>query len=1065
MCPPPRRACKLVAHRLFTVSVERTFPLFCIIAILFFQCVASLNVFSRSASGYKSPVRTEPNEFPCDSRIRSSGVLQGTVVDANSAALPSVKIVAVSTSTGISRTVTTDAGGFYQFVALPVGTYRVTGQLTGFQTQIAENVFVEVGRVSVLNLQLVAGSIDERVQVKASTSLVDLENVSVGQVINERTVQELPLNGRFFVDLGLLVPGSVTPPQSGFLTAPTRGGGSLALNTAGNREDTVNFQVNGITLNDQLNNTLVFNPPLTSIREFKIDNSTLNAETGRNSGAVVNVATRSGTREFHGELYEYFRNDALDARNFFNFTSARPPPFRRNQFGGALGGPVILPGFGEGNSPIWNGRDTTFFFFSYENLEQRQGVDINTPVLSDAQRNAVTDPIILRLIEFIPRANFFDSGGNARFGGSTAASADAPQWTLDISHNFSDTDRLHAYFANQDAVRTEPVLFGTTVPGFGDIRLTSRQFLTLKETHIFSPFLVNEVRFGFHFISLDGLPFAQYDPSSFGINIGIDEPIGLPQINVSGGFNFGGPARLPLSRDDTTIVIANTVSYIVGAHSLRIGGEYRKFDNSNVRQDTGLFNFPTVSAFIEGTANSFSITRGTITNVIKQTAVGGFIQDSYKWRRNLTLDLGFRYDINFSPTEPENKFIVFDPATVSLLRVGRDIDEPYRTTYTHFQPRAGLAWDPFGKGKTSLRTGFGIYVEQPTTNGVSNVTGNPPLATPLSYAGPVRLTNGLSLANADGLAPLTIDPNYTDSSLYSWNLNVQHEIRANLAVMIGYFGSKGTHLRLARNINQPINGRRPFLSLSVSSPELPGTPLGNIVQVESTGNSNYNALWASLTKRLSGGLQFSASYTWSKSIDYNSASSPPATVTVQDSYNIRNDRGLSDFDARHRLVFSSIYELPFKGNQFKRGWQIGLIAQFQGGNPLNIVTNNSSINGVANTIRPDVVGPIDTIGSVERWFGPSAFVAVNRFGSLGRNVVIGPGFSNVDLSVLKTLKVNERIRLQLRAELFDLFNWANFGQPGRVVGSSSFGQVTNTRFPTGDSGSSRQMQFVLKLSF
>jgi len=284
-------------------------------------------------------------------------------------------------------------------------------------------------------------------------------------------------------------------------------------------------------------------------------------------------------------------------------------------------------------------------------------------------------------------------------------------------------------------------------------------------------------------------------------------------------------------------------------------------------------------------------------------------------------------------------------------------------------------------------------------------------------------------------------------------------------VTIGYFGTKGTHLRVSRNINQPINGgARPFQRLASSNPSVPGPLLNNIVQSEGTSNSSYNALWLTATKRLSRGFQFNASYTFSKSIDYNSLNSQG--VIVQDSYNLKDSRGLSDFDARHRIVFSGIYELPFHGNQFTEGWQFGAIVQSQSGNPVNIVVNNTTFTGINNTVRPDVTGPVAILGTPNRWFDIAPFVVpVNRFGNLGRNVVIGPGFNNTDFSVIKRTKLTETQLIEFRWEVFDLFNHANFGQPGRVVGTTNFGQITNTRFGTGDSGSSRQMQFALKYKF
>jgi hypothetical protein len=535
-------------------------------------------------------------------------------------------------------------------------------------------------------------------------------------------------------------------------------------------------------------------------------------------------------------------------------------------------------------------------------------------------------------------------------------------------------------------------------------------------------------------------------------------------MNVAGAFNFGGPRTATQGRGDTSFVVSDTLSRLSGPHSIKLGGEYRRFYSNVFMTDVGLFNFPSIASFILGNANSFAITLPATASSMAQTALDFFITDGYKWKSNVTLDLGFRYELNLPPSERFNRFIVFDPARAALLRVGNDIDQVYRTNAANFQPRVGLAWDPFKDGKTSVRVAYAILTEQPTLTAVFNTAANPPLAIPLSVTGTVRFDNARTLATSAGVAPITVDHNYTNTYVQSWNLNVQRELLTNLVVMAGYFGSKGTHLRISRNINQPINGVRPFAQLSASSPILPGAALGNITQVEGTGNSSYNALWTSATKRFSRGLQLNASYTWSKSIDYNSLTSP-ITVTVQNSYDVRGDRGLSDFDARHRLTLYGIYELPFKGNQLVEGWQLASIVQVQSGNPVNIITSNATVNGVANTLRPDVSGPVEIIGSVDRWFDTSVFTAVNRFGSLGRNVIIGPGFSNVDFSVIKNTRLTETASLQFRAEAFDVVNHPSFGQPGRIVGTAAFGRLTNTRFPTGDSGSSRQLQFALKLLF
>ena len=998
--------------------------------------------------------------------FQSSAVLQGRVVDMNGAVVPRAQLSVQNSATGLARKGETDSEGNYQIAALAVGNYRVEVRARGFRTEIVEQMRIEVARIVVQDFQLSVGDINQTINVMPEARLIEAATVSVGQVIDQGSVQELPLNGRHFIDLGLLVPGSVTPPQNGNLSSPARGQGSFALNTAGNREDSVNFQINGINLNDQINNIITFLPPISSIQEFKVDNSTFSAEYGRNSGAIVNIATRRGTNQFHGELLEYFRNDALDARNFFNFTSSRPPPFKRNQFGGSIGGPVVLPHFGEGGSPLgYNGKNRTFFFFSYEGLRQRQGVDVNTLVLSDAQRASVTDPVIKKLVDLIPRANFTDSLGAARFVGSAPVAVVVDQWAVDISHKFNDSDQLHGYYAVQRDDRDEPTALGNTIPGFGDIRHGFRQIFTLNYTHIFTSNMVNEARFGFNRISFTAVAGAPLNPADFGIRNGINQAGALPQINVAGGLNLGGPTQIPQGRGDTSFVASDTLSRLRGRHSIKFGGEFRRFYNNTLVLDSGTFQFPSVAAFVAGNANSFAIALGNRSASIAQGALDFFALDSFKWRRNLTLELGLRYEWNMSPTERFDRFYVFEPTRVALVNVGRDIDQVYKTNAKNFQPRVGFAWDPFKDGKTSVRAGYAIMTEQPVVQAVSNTAANPPNATPLSFSGTIRLNNAIDLARASGISLVTVDHNFENSYVQSWNLNIQREIIPGLAVMVGYFGSKGTHLRISRNINQPVNGVRPFPLLSNSSPVLPGASLGNITQVEGTGNSSYNALWTTVSRRFSSGLQFNASYTWSKSIDYNSINAPPTLITVQNSYDLRGDRGLSDFDARHRLVVSGIYELLFKGNRIKEGWQLAAIVQVQSGNPVNIITTNSTVNGVANTLRPDVAGPVEILDRVDRWFDTSAFTSVPRFGSLGRNVIIGPSFSNIDFSVLKNIKLDEKMRLQFRAEVFDLLNHASFGQPGRVVGSATFGQISKTRFPTGDSGSSRQLQFALKLMF
>jgi hypothetical protein len=1073
---------------------------------------------------------------------QSTATLQGSVTDPKGSVVPNATITVRNEATTVERAAQSDSDGNYSIASLPAGTYTIEVQAQGFKRDIAQHFAIEVGRTIQRNFQLEVGDVSENITVTADAPVIETATTSVGTVINQRTVQEIPLNGRHFVDLGLLIPGSVTPPQNGFLTAPLRGQGSFGLNTAGGREDTVNFMINGINLNDMVQNQITFQPSINTVQEFKADNSTFSAEYGRNSGAIVNIATRSGTNDFHGEFFEFLRNDALDARNFFNFCppgqsvckSQGKPPFKRNQFGFNIGGPIYLPHFGEGGSPIgYNGQNKTFFFFSYEGLRQRQGLTLpTTQVPTDAQRAAVTDPAVQKLLALIPRSST----------GFTSGSATAPvnidQWTADVSHQFSSNDRLHGYYAFQRDQRGEPSLQGNNIPGFGDTRSSHRQIFTLNETHTFGSNLVNEMRFGFNRIHIIFSPNAQLNPLDFGINNGVTEAIGLPQISVgnvqAGGLNFGGPVGFPQGRSDTTYVLSDTLNYLRGKHSFKFGVEARKFFNNNTNKDTGSFTFANMNAFLGvGTpgglaqANAFTVTLAgspgnfatDISTAIAQGALGLFVQDNYKVRSNLTLELGLRWDWLMSPTERYDRFVDYVPQSNSLVQVNHGIAPVYHTNWKNFHPRVGFSWDPFKDGKTSVRAAYGILADQPVTNLVTGNGTNPPFATNVALPGGSTTTLGTALCPVgcsavpgSTVSPSSSDPFFDNAYVQSWNLNIQREVKSGFAVTAGYFGSKGTHLRLTRNLNQTFlnsafNAVRPFPTLSHTSPIRPDATLLNITFREGTGNSNYNALWLTADKRMSHGLQFNASYTFSKSIDYNSQSSQG--VTVQDSYNLRGDRGLSDFDARHRFVVSGLYEVPWKKNSAVGGWQMSLIVQSQSGNPVTLLAGNAaaitggpgaananSLTGLA-TLRPDTGAPITisptaVVGSNGvQWFpnlvcdprpggscpsGAVAILPVNvvsgnktiyHFGNIGRNTVTGPSFNNVDFSIIKRTKIGENKLIEFRWELFDLFNHANFGQPGRVaqVGSTTFGVITNTRFATGDSGSSRQMQFALKFKY
>ncbi len=1000
---------------------------------------------------------------------QSTSTIYGTVKDSGGAVIASAKVIATNQGTGIAYTGQTDGTGNYQITGLPPGTYRIEASAPSMQKKIVTGMQVEISRNIQQNFALAVAATSQEVTVSAETPIIESSTMTVGQVISQKTVQEVPLNGRHFVDLGLLVPGSVTPPQSGFLTAPLRGQGSFAFNTAGQREDTVNFMINGINLNDMVQNQITFQPSINTVSEFKVDNQTYSAEFGRNSGAIVNIATRSGTNKFHGEVFEFLRNEAMDARNYFQ-TSGRKAPFKRNNFGISLGGPIV--------------KNRTFFFFSYEGTRQRQGLTINQTVLTSAERAGVTDPTSQKLVAMIPQANV----GSNIYQSAATAPVDIDQETGDIYHRIGNNDNLHGYYAFQRDKRIEPTLQGNNITGFGDNRASHRQIGTINETHTFSPTVVNEARLGFNRIHITFAPNFDQSPGS-AIGVATGAAAGIPQFTINSiGVNFGGPAGFPQGRGDTTVVLSDTVSWLKGNHSLHIGGEFRRFNNNNFSGDTGRATFLNVAAFQAGDINSYSITPGNHPSRIYTSSLAGFIQDNWKVKPNVTLELGLRYEWNGTPVEAQGRFVNFIPSSDSLVQT----DKPYPQSAKNFQPRLGFAWDVFNNQKTVLRGGYSLASDQPVTNAVTGLASNPPFAAPVSFAGStgtpfIPLSTVGNLTPALGtLSPSAIDPNFHTAYVQSYNINIQHQLTPTMALMIGYFGNRGTDLRISENINQFVNGVRPYPTVSASSPYAAGRPLGFIGQIDSAGRSRYNALWVTANKHMGHGLQFDASYTYSKSMDYNSLSSQG--VVIQNSLNPKGDWGPSDFDARNRFVISAIYDLPFKGNRLKDGWRMTTITQVQSGNPIpNIsVSGLTQLTGLQ-TIRPDVNGSIGTTGNPTQWFTnpkmcdprttncssatfilpvtgtPSSYTY--HFGDMARGAVYGPGFVNSDVSLTKTTKITEQVSNEFRFEVFDLFNHPNFGNPGTLVGTSSFGVIRSTRFPTGDSGSSRQLQVAMKFIF
>jgi hypothetical protein len=1009
---------------------------------------------------------------------QSTATLAGTVTDPTGAVVPGASVKVRSLTTNVLRETVSDSSGDYVVPSLQPGDYEIRTTAAGFGTSVIKSVTLMVDQSVTANVKLNVQSSGETVQVEATTAPnIDSQTITMGQVIDKDTVQNIPLNGRHFLDLTNLTPGAVVPPANGFLTSASRGLGANSFITGGAREDANNFQINGINLNDMTQNQITFQPSINTTAEFKIINSTFGAEYGRSSGSVVNVATRSGTSSYHGEAFDYLRNNYFDARNYFNrkgpLPSNRQNQFIRNNFGGALSGPLpfIL-------------KDKAFLFLSYEGLRQTQALLLtsNVPTLVQradfASKNAGTS--YGKLLQLIPVGVQTIGATNAVATGSSPGPVKTDQYSGDFLYSISTKDTLHLYYAWQQDARTEPNLQGNTIAGFGDHRTAHRQIGTINEVHIFSPNVVNEARFGFNRIAINFADSFSAVSSDYGIPNGVTAAIGLPQITVTDlGLNFGGPSGFPQGRFVTTGVFSDTVTYLKAKHSIKTGGEFRRFEGNNFASTAGTVNFTTTANFINGLANTYTANSiNPVTNRIFISAVAAFVEDTYKVNSQLSLELGFRYEWNGTPAEGGHRFITFNPTTSAFQQV----NQPYKQN-NNYEPRLGFIYDVSGKGKTTVRGAYGYLVDQPIISAVTGLASNPPLSNPLQTTN-VPVSTAFATAGASGLNPSSVNPNFKNGYIEGYNLNVQQDLGHGAALQVGYIGSSGHHLRLNHNINQRVYATPTTATFTLPYPTakmLDGTTraLGNIPYRDSIGTSNYHALWVTLRQSFRNGLAFNTTYTYAKSMDENSQSGNG----IQDNTNPAGSYGLSDFDVRHHFVFSGTWTLPFHGNRLKDGWLIADVTQIQGGNPLNVVTG-SIYSGATGNIRPTLLArpsvgirkALPVTFSIPYIVGTSCLTATPGcnfltptlgYGSMQRNGLTGPGFSDTDVSLQKTTKIAESVNFILRMDAFDVFNQANFANPVLTASptSTTFGTISATRGAIGDAGSSRQLQFAAKVQF
>lgn len=1007
-------------------------------------------------------------------------------LDPSGRATPAASIQAVDRDTGRKFETIADARGAFSFPRLPVGNYELIATADGL-VGVPRRVRLEVGRSLRVDLSLELEGQSTSVEVADSTPLIDAGSAAVGWSIPREQVADLPLNERDFLRLALLASGAHPAAPGSELSRQNDSG--IHLNGA--RENANNFLLDGVDNNDLFINRLVVSPPLDSVREFRLQSANYSAEFGRSGGAQINVVSRSGSNELHGSFYNYLRNDALDARNFFD--PQEEPKFRRNQFGASLGGPVQ--------------DDKTFFFAAYEGTRIKDAVSRTARVPTAPGRrgdfsasagpvidpftqqpfpnNVIPaerlDPIGLGLAQFWPDPNRADPDAN--LVSSPAGDSLVNKGFGRLDHYWSEKNSFYVRF-NRDYGRTlEPFSDNNTnVPGFGNFTVDRASNLVVADTHVFGPAVVLESRFGFNRLERDVLH--QNFGNDIGGGLGIpDMPssglnAGFPAVNVAGFDGLADDTSLPIYRTDKTVHLVEHLSWVRGRHSLKTGGEYRRFSADGFQGLFGRGQFNFFGVFSQNPVSDLllglpTLTLQTIVDnpfALRAHSLAGYVQDDWRIRPNLTLSFGLRYEWNRPAVDAEDRFALFDFEALELLqppteRFGR---AGYEGDLNNFAPRVGLSWSPAGaEDDLVVRAGYGVFHNLAIQEITIGLYFNPPFFD-LRVFQPSE-TRLLTLSDpfpaGAGFAPSpsvnTVQPDFRTAYLQHWNAGLEKRLPGGAVLRASYIGTKGTKLLRRRDLNQPAPGegfvdfRRPIQGFA------------NVVMFESAASSIYHSGVLSLERRLRQGLTFSAAYTLSKSIDDASAflDSDGDIGFPQNSRDFAAERGLSSFDQRQRLVLTASYRTPFR-SALARNWELYLIGVAQSGRPLTPAltfdnSNTGNSGGIFGEDRPDLIGnPNDGPGTADEFFSTAAFATPTplTFGNAGRNVVAGPGQASLDLAVARAFRFGEAARLTLRAEAFNITNRANFDLPRRHADQPTFGRINSAQ-------AARQMQLSLRATF
>jgi len=1037
---------------------------------------------------------------PTQLRAQVAGAtLSGTVTDTSGTVIPSAQLSIKNLATGITVSVSANSDGLYSAPNLLPAEYEVVVSAPGFSTLVRSGMTLTVGAQQVLNFTLRVGQVTEKVQVTGEAPSIELASSEISDTVNETTMRELPLNGRDWSQLAILQPGieSVRTPVTLLNNGTARGLG-MTLTISGNRPNQNNYRLDGISVNDYSNSApgsvLGQNLGVDAIQEFSVLTSNYSAEYGKTSGGVVNAITKSGTNQFHGTAYEFLRNSALDAKNFFDVGSA--PPFKRNQFGGSIGGPIR--------------KDRTFIFGDYEGLRQSLTTTSVDLVPTAAARNGnlvggpvTVDPAASRFINaFYPLPNGPISGDTGKFFIARKQVVPQNYMTTRIDHKLSAKDNLFGTYLYDHSTLTQPDEFNNKITAFR----SGRQSAVVEETHVFNAQVANTFRLGYsRSTAWGGLTQPGANPAATDPTFGTVPGQPAAQVFVPGLAQFsggvGGPSNQKFNLN--AYQVYDDAFVTKGNHTLKFGAAFERDQNNQL---TRLFpnaqvTFGSLASFLQGQALTFTAILPTVPITprdMRQSIVGTYVQDDWRLRTNLTLNLGLRYEMASVPTEVKNRLSRLLNVTDAQPFVGSPFFS--NPTKRNFEPRVGFAWDPFRTGKTSVRGGFGIFDVLPltyqnweTTFAAAPFTENGTANNLPAGSFPAQMFSAVA-GNPATFAQEYMEPHPHRNYVMQWNLNVQRQLTNDLAIMVGYVGSHAVHNPF---LNDDINIVLPTLTpqgyawpTPIGSGIVTNPNVGQIRTYMWKSSSSFNGLELQVTKKMSRGLQVQGSYTWSKTIDTSSAS------RAEDQFNNsfpalpfwdnRLNRGLADFNVGQNLVINFTWLIPAPKFNWSvaqwivNGWQFGGVFEASSGTPFfmnlggdPLGQNNSDPFDVPNRLSGPGCNSLVNPGNPDNYVKLQCLAPPNPAnirGNLGRNTMIGPGLLNTDLSVVKNFpvrRISESFNVQFRAEFFNAFNRTNFAPPldnltafdqfGNAIGGA--GAIDATQTPA------REIQFALKFIF